>query len=893
MKVKSAEAQQLAKDTARSLTILKRLMPAAPGYQPPVWAQAEIGPTILPVIFAGAWDERVEHDKRRIAQLAGRSYDDIVAGLANLLPIPDSPVRKVGSIWKIASPRDAWFSLAPFVSESDIERFVSVVMDVLGAIDPRYEIAPDKRAYASLDNQMPENSGYLRTGLAEGVVLLGVFGERAIYAPNAAHIGASIVRRLLADAPAERWWSLSDHLSELAEAAPQAFLDAVSKSLENPDKPILALFGEDGVDIFGRAYHADLLWSLETLAWSEDYLAQVTDILAALSELDPGGRWANRPVRSLRQIFLLWHPQTSASLENRLKVLEHLRQTRRQAAWRLILDLYPKSHDIAHDSPLPRWRDFSAGQAEPATRTTIFRGAEQLGGWLMEDVGTDAERWVALTERYADLAPPPRSKFQESAKDLRHANLSDEERLKIRSAFRRLIHHHRQYPDANWSFPKAELDELEHAYEGLAPKDVVADVVWLFERDRAPLLHPVGHDWKANLEATYEARRRAVRDILSSGGADGLARLIRMTRDTAGFAGKAYAEVEDREVVNKTLAKMLKANDAEERNFVHGVIVTLFEKEGDEWAEALIDRSIQEGWSAESTAKILLALLPVKAKFMRRACEIGGEVERLYWAGVSIFNIDGGPRALDWVVEQFIKYGRIYDAVELTDHNVDELPADLLVRVLDRAVGPQQASQRDPVSFQPYVERLFLKLDEADIDRNELARLESAYLNVLEHSERPPKTLHYLLSSKPEFFVEVLSAIYRAKKKEDDSKAEEEEVTENQAAIARHAYTLLSSWRKLPGTSAGGIDAARLENWVKEARSLAAKAGRADIGDEKIGEMLSAAPKDADGTWPCAPVRDVIEIAGSKHLETGFYIGVKNSRGVTSRSPLEGGKQER
>jgi hypothetical protein len=57
--------------------------------------------------------------------------------------------------------------------------------------------------------------------------------------------------------------------------------------------------------------------------------------------------------------------------------------------------------------------------------------------------------------------------------------------------------------------------------------------------------------------------------------------------------------------------------------------------------------------------------------------------------------------------------------------------------------------------------------------------------------------------------------------------------------------------------------------------------------------MLAWAPGDADGTWPCEPVRDVIEVTRSRDLETGLYIGVKNKRGVTSRGMLDGGDQER
>lgn len=57
--------------------------------------------------------------------------------------------------------------------------------------------------------------------------------------------------------------------------------------------------------------------------------------------------------------------------------------------------------------------------------------------------------------------------------------------------------------------------------------------------------------------------------------------------------------------------------------------------------------------------------------------------------------------------------------------------------------------------------------------------------------------------------------------------------------------------------------------------------------------MLAHSPADADGTWPCAAVRDVIEITRSRNLETGLSVGVTNKRGVTTRSPTDGGILER
>ena len=55
--------------------------------------------------------------------------------------------------------------------------------------------------------------------------------------------------------------------------------------------------------------------------------------------------------------------------------------------------------------------------------------------------------------------------------------------------------------------------------------------------------------------------------------------------------------------------------------------------------------------------------------------------------------------------------------------------------------------------------------------------------------------------------------------------------------------------------------------------------------------MLAKSPADADGTWPCEAVRNVLEDLKSEKLERGLMIGIHNRRGAHFRRA--GGDQER
>jgi hypothetical protein len=132
-------------------------------------------------------------------------------------------------------------------------------------------------------------------------------------------------------------------------------------------------------------------------------------------------------------------------------------------------------------------------------------------------------------------------------------------------------------------------------------------------------------------------------------------------------------------------------------------------------------------------------------------------------------------------------------------------------------------------------------------------------------------------------FVDLVTRVYRGKNQPRRKLDAAEE------ALALQAWSVLEHWRELPGDG----DGQHLATWVQEARLLLSEADRADIGDEQIGRVLTAAPKPEDGIWPSEPVRAVIEQIGSQSLELGFQIGERNNRGITGRGVFDGGKQER
>jgi len=69
-----------------------------------------------------------------------------------------------------------------------------------------------------------------------------------------------------------------------------------------------------------------------------------------------------------------------------------------------------------------------------------------------------------------------------------------------------------------------------------------------------------------------------------------------------------------------------------------------------------------------------------------------------------------------------------------------------------------------------------------------------------------------------------------------------------------------------------------LQTWVKAARKRLNTPGRGEIGDSKIGEILSASKREPDQPWPPEPVREIIEMVRGRALESGFGVWLRNRR---------------
>lgn len=713
-----------------------------------------------------------------------------------------------------------------------------------------------------------------------------------------ARVVAELLQAVNEDKTGAMWYSLAQALPRLAEAAPDAFVNGIRDAANGPD-PVIATLFADGEGTGAPAEsprHHYLLWALEALAWSPEHLGQVIDLLARLAEIDPGGRTRNSPFNSLIMFFCLRHPGTLLPAQRRMDVLDTMRQRHPDVAWQLMVALLPAPMAL-YDRPRdPEFRDWKQQEPAEVAAAEWLESVGRLVTWLVQDAGEDARRWQQLLDRFPLLPPLDRERIRsELAARATASTLEDDGRTELWESLRGLIANHRSHADRQWALPAGELDALQAVEQALAPAaDPVQLHGWLFAR-QAPDLGdgPRPNDFAAYDMALRERRTAAVTAV-EERGLDAVRGLAADAVD-ARIIGACLADaIADK--YRDQLVGMIPADTVADEGLAQGWLTRRFEREGWPWLDELLARDL----TPDQQALILLA-----SRDYPKAWEVadtrGAPVAAAFWRHFSIIGLGHGFGHVSEAARRLAQAGRVSAALKLTTVYLDlagDGHTDFLIRLLREFATKHLADAELALVSEYDFQSVFQYLNQhaAPCDRAEIGQLEWTFLAVLGF-EPFVDLLYEALAADPGFFVQVMQVTWTrpGEQSDDDAAPEPEEpATAARAQQAENGRRLLTSFNRLPGTDAQGtVNAETLMDWTARVLQLAGEAGLGGEAELLVGQILASAPVDADGAWPCQPVRNLLENLQNGRVERSLTERLYNRRGLTTRNPEDGGEQER
>ena len=879
------EARRMALDSAKDINMLWRMLGIV--ITPPVWETTENIKRFIPLMLVGQWDELCEADKMLLADICGyKKYDELRKALNDFIIKDESPLKKIVTVYAVKSPYALFKRYFKYVTDKDIEEFLVYADLVLDDVDPD-AIKKMKTEELLFWRNNRTFSSSLRKGVVEGLTLISLMQDE--------NNQDNRIERWMSEKfkgfDLQRYLSHKYNLSWMAEAAPKAFLQYIENDIQNGSVLLNDLFvvRSDQFSITGtQVNYLELLTCLECIAWSEDYLPQVTQILLHMCAYPNSSNYVNRPSNTLYNIYRFVLPCTLATWEKRATILRVF-QKRYPQAIHVLCKMWLKGlkQEVWHPSPYFRWRWVEL-KPELPKRITIYPSEEVLRevyDLMMVDFSWTEEAILDLldlsTERYMhslrqDIITQVRAHIDE----IRGNDA-------ICDALRKEIYRHIEYSDTVWALPQKELELYRELLRDLTPTEIVQANKHFFENI---FIHnpEFGLSYK-NDNQVVESRKLQAKiedEIIKEKGLEGIWELSKVAKSPEAVACGFVELTEDR---HRTLVYELYCQGELSVDFIRRYFSNLYYRHIED--DALYTSYITEMMTINSDKIGVLLYAP---EFQRELANMAEEQPEAiwyeYWQNVYVGTYEKAD--VEFIAQRLFlskRYGYLLHIMTrevMLTHLSNKSKVDLLYAIF------QTEGVRDMMREGYCVAKILSSVDaESDADmETKVEQMEFYLYEYLEHYWHGERShLKKAINTKPELMMEVYKSIYKPDKGFSDEGNDNMEYKQFKARIS---YSFLDKYWDVPcAEENGNIDGDKLKAYLKRIDELAHECHRVTILPLVIGKILGNFPENDD--YPSQLLCDLVEEYHDDNIDDEISCAIHNRRSFSSRSPFEGGTVER
>lgn len=864
----------------------------------PAWSKGPTRNILAALVLAGGWEDRPD-DKELLCHLADVTPNELNVAIDEGAQGADAAIRKGFSKAGFVDTEAAFRELHPSIDESLIARWKKDAISVLLEPDPLDGLSLAKHVQASAAQTRRKYSPGLRNGVANSLAFAGSLPStpgvvnRVRAAANEAV--KRVLRAITSHKPGCHWRLIAEQLPLLAEASPEAFLECLENDLEEQEPTVGELFVRSDRDLFsGHSMHAaSLLWALDVLCWSKQYLVRAIRILTKLQRYFEHDDNLPNPLERMSIVLCTRLNQTEADIPTRQNALDACHKENPAVGSELLKRiLFPDSSIEMLNGPVYRpWESESLEILEDDYQTLVSGLVDRALAWADGDPSELpglVDLLVSLDDRRFDRRLFDRTKeflMRKAAGD----DLDKEIRLAMYEKARAAAAKHTKYQGADWALPSSQCASLVELAEALAPRDDLRRFTHLFsERQELFGFDRTNPDAPgASLESMRIKALKTARDCPDPWGQ--LASLVSQV-DRPDEVGRLLARVQlpgTSEAISAWFSSGSKNLTTAAGTWAH---YHLF----DEGPDAL--RTLLETGD-RSSAKVhgFVVNLPAEKRFWDVLDEFP-ESRKFYWSTMQ--RRPHHDEDLTEAIEMLLQHGRPWMAVFVAaigiagaqQKSTAELPgAELIQATLNCAIRDSSRPKTLDPTTEIGVGRLFDHLSAKGAPSETMAFLELEYTAYLP-ARYERKALRLRLAADPELFARLV----RASRGLDPGPSAQTGLPSSQRSVARR---VLDEWDGCPGMQADGeIDEDRMYAWIQAVREDL----RSDPGEDvnsMIGRTFAKVPPGPNDVWPPIAVcrlidntegRDTRELLGS-----GLMIGVQNTRGASVRAADSGGAGER
>lgn len=880
-------ASKLSKETARSITILRRKLEC--DLTEPKWAKAEFVRDLIPAILIGRWLDENENDKEVISRIAGEPYDLYAIKLQRWLNSDDSPLVKIGSKWRIISPYEAFLYATKHITFADFAHYSEVFSLVFNDIDPD-AIAKKDSTSLQFWKEKREYSGWLKEGILQSTVLISIIGENTLLSiPQRGNIWIdNLVDNILKDSSIEWWLSYKRVIIQIAEASPKCFVNFIIKDLKKKQSIIKDLFiiNENGDFLFGTSSnYTDILFALEGLAWKKEFLLPISLILTELSNIKNDSNLSNKPINSLKSIFSVWLPQTLANISERNIVLGTIVSRDQKQGFELCANLLDHlDHAIGHFAHKMRWRLFGQYRNDRILIADMNLAITNTVQLLIKCCDKSDKQICKMIELSSQLAiSDTNRRLIFDYLEYNHNNYIGS--ITLSNKLRDVIYHHKSFPSAEWSMPESEIVKYEHLMKLVESKNITKKYLWMFKDSyfKTVEIDRFGSDYLKRNEKQIEVRGRALKEIHYIYGIKGIFEFANSATSPS-TVGESYANISNNEDFEQILIAVKK--EIIPVNFAKAFFAQLAHVNGfDSFIKQINNLKKQN----PDYIYFPLASACASEDIWMYVEELPEDIQEKYWINANVWRYKDCNSA-QYAIRKLNSVKRSIDSINIVYQFIKDIPSNLIIETIMVFLHNPNISIVEHIKYE--LAKIIYHLDKrSDVDINDIIQIEMIFYELLRyHGDISELKLVNEILTNPESMMDLIKMAYMSSNEEMNvNELEDIKTDPNRRLQVKLAFNILWNLKYTPHVDKKNheINAELLNNYIEELQSLGEKYYRVASVNRVIGKLLGNYP-ECDN-YPPHAICDIIERLDNKDVNTNFSCQVHNKGGLIGKA-LTGGR---
>lgn len=574
-----------------------------------------------------------------------------------------------------------------------------------------------------------------------------------------------------------------------------------------------------------------------------------------------------------------WINTTTVNPDEKCRALKYLSQNYPDLLWKIIFHLLPNINNWTSGCKKPDYyTHLMSNYKQRPSREEYVKQLSDCSEIVLELMKINNERIISVLNNLKSINSDTRSKIFTYLLSFDLNNLSSKDKFNLWKETSNIIWEHRKFITADWSYDEETLNQIEKFNEKLEPDSILDLYKPLFEKNELDITDEVyddstEKDWNEIRKKSKEIRENALTEIIEKFGFEGLISLFDSELIASNVA-TTLAEMNYDQFDSILFPEYLLCDDKYISAFIFQYIRVVGTLREDKWINEL---NIKK-WNKAQILNFLI-YLPFEEITWNAAKKYLKEEYIEYWKQLTC-NPYSNNSDLNISTLEFIKCERIDFAMKCVYFSIiSERPIQekLIIQVLQKNVNHPNAliNNHEIITIFKYLEKSRMK------GSDELSSLEFTYYPFFRMSyEKLPETLYKKIKSSPEFYMQLISYVYKK-----ENQTEEINYTEEQKAIAQISWNILNNYKLIPGIKDDNtFKSEEAINWIDDVCKLAKESNRLSITKINLGNLFFYTPNDTS-LWINKEIAQIFDKLENEEMRRGFSTEAINSRGAHFYDP--------